>query len=139
MTRPLTIGQVARAAGVNVETVRYYQRVGLVTEPPKPASGFRIYSSETIDRINFIKRAQQLGFNLKEITELLDLGEGRYLGEGRCADVRTRAEEKRAHIDSQIADLQRLRETLDSLIRACSTEHGAAQCPIVETLSGSDA
>ena len=133
MTRPLTIGQVARAAGVNVETVRYYQRVGLVTEPPKPASGFRIYSSETIDRINFIKRAQQLGFNLKEISELLDLGEG------RCADVRTRAEEKRAHIDSQIADLRRLRETLDSLIRACSTEHGTAQCPIVETLSGSDA
>ncbi len=129
MSEPLTIGQVARAAGVNVETVRYYQRVGLITEPPKPPQGFRRYPRETVSRISFIKRAQQLGFSLKEITELLDLGEG------HCDDVRARAEEKRAHVVRQIADLERLRDTLDGLIRACESEHGTTACPIVETLS----
>ena len=103
----LTIGRLARAAGVNVETVRYYQRLGLVGEPAKPESGFRHYPADTLDRIVFIKRAQQLGFRLEEIRELLELGDG------HCADVRNRAEEKRGQIEAQIRDLRAMRATLD--------------------------
>lgn len=126
----LTIGHLARAAGVNVETVRYYQRVALIQEPPKPREGYRYYPAETVDRLKFIKRAQQLGFSLKEITELLELGDG------HCADVRVRAEEKRAHIDQQIKDLKNLRKTLDTLIKTCQTDNDTVHCPIVETLAG---
>ncbi len=126
----LTIGHVARAAGVNVETVRYYQRVALIQEPPKPLEGYRHYPPDTVDRLKFIKRAQQLGFRLTEIAELLELGDG------RCLDVRTRAEEKRTQIDQQIEDLMKLRETLDTLIKSCQSGTNPAHCPIVETLSG---
>lgn len=130
MGKSLTIGHLARAADVNVETVRYYQRVGLVNEPSKPLSGYRVYPPETVDRIKFIKRAQALGFSLKEITELLGLGEG------HCADVRVRAEEKRDHIDKQIKDLIKLRKTLDTLINTCQSSDDSIHCPIVETLAG---
>lgn len=131
MPPPLTIGRLARAAGVNVETVRYYQRVGLVTEPPKPVAGYRHYPPATVDRIRFIKRAQKLGFSLAEISELLELGDG------HCADVRSRAEHKRSVIDRQIADLTALRDTLDDLIHACREDEHTA-CPIVETLARPD-
>ena len=131
MSKPLTIGHFARAAGVNIETVRYYQRIGLINEPEKPASGYRIYPVEDIDRIRFIKRAQKLGFSLTEITELLDLGDG------HCDDVRKRAENKRKLIERQISDLKALRDTLDSLITACVSED-RVHCPIVETLSRQD-
>lgn len=125
----LTIGRLARAAGVNVETVRYYQRLGLVDEPAKPQSGFRHYSTDTLDRIVFIKRAQQLGFRLAEIRELLELGDG------HCADVRERAEEKRRQIEAQIRDLRAMGATLDKLIAACRAGREDAHCPIVETLA----
>ena len=125
----LTIGRLARAAGVNVETVRYYQRLGLVDEPAKPERGYRHYPADTLDRIVFIKRAQQLGFRLEEIRELLELGDG------HCADVRTRAEEKRRQIAAQIRDLQAMEATLDKLIAACRAGRGDAHCPIVETLA----
>jgi len=128
--KKMTIGHLARAAGVNVETVRYYQRVALIQEPPKPLEGYRHYPIETIDRLKFIRRAQQLGFSLKEITELLELGDG------NCVDVRTRAEEKRSQIDHQIRDLKNLRKTLDTLIQTCRTDTNPAHCPIVENLSG---
>jgi MerR family mercuric resistance operon transcriptional regulator len=129
MGAPLTIGRLARAAGVNVETVRYYQRIGLVEVPARPATGFRRYPLETVDRITFIKRAQQLGFNLGEVRELLELGDG------HCADVRTRAEEKRAKIAAQIDELEALRGSLDTLIDACLEGRNDARCPIVETLA----
>ena len=125
---PLTIGRLAREAGVNVETVRYYQRVGLIDEPPKPFSGFRTYPIATIDRIKFVKRAQGLGFTLAEISELLDLGEG------RCDDVRRRAESRRAQIRAQIRALRALDKTLNKLIGACRSKRRPT-CPIVETLS----
>lgn len=127
--KSLTIGFLAKSAEVNVETVRYYQRVCLITEPDKPAQGYRIYPYETLKRIKFIKRAQQLGFSLSEIAELLELGEG------SCADVRQRAEEKRAHIDQQIKDLQNLRNTLSELISACQSDSATNHCAIVETLT----
>jgi MerR family mercuric resistance operon transcriptional regulator len=128
----LTIGRLAQAASVNVETIRYYQRVGLVREPGKPAQGFRRYPEDTIDQIKFIKRAQQLGFSLKEISELL------ILGKGHCKDVRKRAEAKRDRIESQIKDLEALRSTLTTLIKACHSGKGKHACPIVETLSRED-
>lgn len=126
----LTIGRLAREAGVHVETVRYYQRIGLITEPSRPLAGFRCYAPETVARVHFIKRAQRLGFSLKDIADLLELGDG------RCPDVRERAEEKRAQIDVQIRDLQALRGTLDTLIRACRAGKDASRCPIVQTLAG---
>lgn len=126
----LTIGRLARAAGVNVETIRYYQRVGLIHEPSRPDHGYRIYPMEVIEQIRFIKRAQQLGFRLQEIAELLELGEG------RCDDVRSRAEHKRDQIDAQIRDLQALRSILDALIQQCQTGTQPQACPIVQTLAG---
>ncbi len=128
--RDLTIGQVARQAGVHVETVRYYQRLGLIEEPPRPWSGYRRYPVAVVDRIRFIKRAQELGFRLAEIGELLAMDQG------SCAEVRARAEAKRAQIAAQIRDLVRLRQTLDELIRRCRAEESAPGCPIVESLTG---
>lgn len=130
MSKALTIGQLAKAAAVNIETVRYYQRFGIIKEPAKPVSGYRIYPDHIIDRIRFIKRAQQLGFSLKEIAELLQLGDG------RCSDVKQRAEEKKAHIDEQINDLKNLRKTLDKLIKTCRRDGDKSHCPIIETLTG---
>ncbi|VAW90726.1 hypothetical protein MNBD_GAMMA21-1805 [hydrothermal vent metagenome] len=128
MNKPLTIGYLARAASVNIETVRYYQRIGLIEEPKKPSSGYRIYSTETVDRIKFIKSAQPLGFSLQEIAELLDLGDG------QCDDVRLHAEQKRSNIDQQIKELTKLRKTLDKLIKSCNADN--AQCPIIKSLAG---
>jgi len=133
MARALTIGRLARRAGVNVETVRYYQRIGLVREPVKPLEGFRTYAPETIDRITFIKRAQGLGFSLDEVRELLEIGDG------HCADVRARAEEKRERVVTRIDELEALKRTLDALIDACLAGRDDAHCPIVETLAQSAA
>ena len=124
----LTIGVLAKAADVNIETIRYYQRVKLISEPVKPAQGYRIYPQETLQRVQFIKRAQQLGFSLKEIDELLQLGKG------KCKDVRQLAETKHQQVSQQIKDLQKLKQTLSKLISSCETgteEH----CAIVKTLS----
>jgi len=129
MPPPLTIGRLARAAGVHVETIRYYQRRGLLPEPARPPGGVRRYPAALVDRIRFIKRAQQLGFSLKEIGELLELGDG------RCADVRARAEARLTQVEAQIRDLERLRATLAALVRACRTHRGARGCPIVASLA----
>lgn len=131
--KSLTIGFLAKAADVNIETIRYYQRIKLITEPNKPLSGFRRYPTETLKRIKFIKRAQQLGFKLKEVAELLMLGEGS--PKNQCADVRQRAELKRDTIDKQIMDLKNLRSTLNKLIKSCKSDKGSQHCAIVETLS----
>lgn len=127
--KSLTIGFLAKAADVNIETIRYYQRIGIISEPAKPAQGYRLYPLATLKRIRFIKRAQQLGFSLQEISELLDLGTG------QCADIRARAEEKREQINKQINDLKNLKETLNDLINACNQDADTSHCAIVETLS----
>lgn len=127
--KPLTIGFLAKAADVNIETIRYYQRIALINEPDKPVNGYRTYPTETLTRIKFIKRAQQLGFSLLEIEELLKLGEG------HCADVKQLAEEKRKQVDGQIKDLQKLRKTLSQLITRCKSGDDNSQCAIVETLT----
>jgi len=126
----LTIGRLAKLVEVNVETIRYYQRIGLIDEPATPLNGFRKYPLQTVQHITFIKRAQRLGFSLKEIAELMKIGDG------HCDDVRARAEKKRNKIEDQILDLQSLRNTLDQLICECKTGKDSTHCPIVETLLG---
>jgi len=128
MQSELTIGKLAKHIDVNVETIRYYQRIGLIDEPASPLNGFRKYPVKTAENIIFIKRAQRLGFSLKEIAELLKIGDG------HCDDVRTRAEQKRNKISEQIRDLESLRDTLDNLICECKSGKDGTHCAIVETL-----
>ncbi len=130
MDRDLTIGRLARAAGVNVETVRYYQRRGLIVEPERPVNGIRRYSAGSVNRIRFIKRAQELGFTLAEISNLLALEDGR-----GCRETRELAGRKLAMVESRLADLKRLRKTLRELVARCDTTRGKVSCPIISVLS----
>ena len=124
----LTIGHIARAAGVNIETVRYYQRRGLVSLPPKRARGFRYYTPETASRLRFIKRAQALGMSLKEVQRLIRID-----AKGACKETRALAVEKLALVESKLVELARLRDVLQELVAACDQPHGAS-CPIIERL-----
>lgn len=128
---PLTTGQLARNAGVNVETVRYYERRGLVPEPPRTEGGYRQYSRDAVARIRFIKRAQGLGFTLEEIGGLLEM---RADPAGNCQEVRQRARRRQAVIDSEISDLRRRRDAIDELVRACERGGSTSDCPILERL-----
>src|SRR5712671_5735664 len=130
MDRILTIGRLARAAGVNVESVRYYQRRGLVAEPERPLNSVRRYSEDSVKRIRFIKRAQDLGFTLAEIANLLALEDGR-----SCRETRELAGRKLAIVESRLTDLDRLRKTLRELIARCDTSRGKVSCPIISVLS----
>lgn len=129
MSKALTIGTLATKAEVNIETIRYYQRIGLIDEPIKPVQGYRIYPTESINRLLFIKRAKRLGFNLQEVAELLQLGDG------KCTDVRHRAEDKLITIEQQISDLQKLTSTLKALIHSCKSESSNTSCPMIDTLT----
>ena len=132
MNEELSIGRLAEAAGVNVETIRYYQRRGLVDEPSKPLGGHRRYAPSAASRVRFIKRAQHLGFTLEEITGLLRLEDGQ-----SCRETRLLAERKLALIETRIADLTRMRRMLKGLISECAAGHRPRSCPIIETLSAS--
>lgn len=127
----LTIGDLASRADVNVQTVRYYERRGLVPAPPRTDSGYRQYPPDSVARVQFIKRAQALGFSLREIAELLDL---RVHPRRSCAEVRRKAEAKRDEIDRKIRSLRELRTSLDGLIEACDSNTQTKECPIIETL-----
>ncbi len=128
----LTIGKLAAAADVNVETIRYYQRLKLIIEPAKPAQGYRHYPAEYVLRVRFIKRAQQLGFTLKEIQELLELGDG------HCQQVQQLAQVKLEKIRGRIADLNAMHDALDSLLVQCQTSGaGDARCALIETITTS--
>lgn len=124
----LTIGHIARAAGVNIETVRYYQRRGLVSLPPKRARGFRYYTPATASRVRFIKRAQALGLSLKEVQRLMKLD-----AKGACTENRSLAASKLALMEKKLLDLARLRDVLMNLVAACDQPHGTS-CPIIEQL-----
>jgi MerR family mercuric resistance operon transcriptional regulator len=126
--KTLTIGRLARAAGIGIETVRYYQRRGLIAVPQRPPGGIRRYDAEALARLRFIRRAQELGFSLREIRDLLALGEG------SCAETRTLAERRLADIEARLRDLGSMRRTLARLIQACRRGRQAG-CPIVLTLS----
>lgn len=129
--KQLTIGQVARQAGVGVETVRFYERRGLLEEPPRKASGYRQYGADVVDRISFIKRAKELGFTLNEINELLQL---RLDPEGNCDEVRRRAEQKIVDIESKLRQLRAMKRAISKLVRACAHDRQPDRCPILESL-----
>ena len=124
----VTIGHIARAAGANIETVRYYQRRGLVGLPPKRARGFRYYTPETASRVRFIKRAQALGMSLKEVQRLMKLD-----AKGACTENRSLAMAKLVLVEKKLQDLAKLRDVLRDLVAACDRPHGAS-CPIIEQL-----
>ncbi len=130
MSPNLTIGGVAKAAGVNVETIRYYQRLQILEEPAKPLGGVRRYADVAVTRVQFIKRAQELGFSLAEIQRLLRLGDPQ-----SCGEARALASEKLALVESRVADLQRLRGVLKELIGRCDQRRGKVTCPIIESLA----
>lgn len=123
----MTVGRLAKAAGVGLETVRYYQRRGLLQKPPRPIGGFRYYSAEALEQLKSVKRAQQAGFSLAEISILLRLDRVR----DRHAAQRL-AGRKVAEIDQQIDALQKLRHALSALTRACERGGGDIPCPILE-------
>ena len=127
----LTIGQVAKAANVHVETLRYYERRGLVPKPPRSPSQYRHYPEDTVPRVQFIKHAQELGFSLREIRELLSL---RATPKARCADVKRRAESKIGEIAAKISALQVMRRALARLVSQCDGRLPASACPILESL-----
>jgi MerR family mercuric resistance operon transcriptional regulator len=131
--RTLRTGEVADAAGVNVETLRYYERRGLLKEPKRRGSGYREYPLETVHIIRFIKRAQELGFTLDEIEELLRLRNDR---SRTCGEVRTAAITKIEDIDRKIRSLHAIRHALSALVTACTDEPSTRECPILETLDG---
>lgn len=129
--KSLTIGQLAKQAQVNIETIRYYERRGLVPEPPRRESGYRQYSPDTVGRIKFIKRAQELGFSLREITELLSL---RVAPGTTAGDIKGRAEAKVAAIKAKIHDLERMKKALMRLAASCRGRGPTSECPILDAL-----
>lgn len=127
----LTIGSVAQRAGVGVETVRFYEREGLIEQPARPKHGYRSYPERVVAELRFIRRAQQLGFSLREIEELMAL---RLDPEANTADVRARADAKIAEIGAKVADLQRMRDALQLLTEMCEGRRPIGECPILEAL-----
>ena len=124
----MTIGKLAKASDVHIETIRYYQRRGLLPEPPRPARSVRRYGTDTVARLGFIRRAQELGFTLEEVKALLRLGET-----PNCRDARSLAARKLSLVESRLAGLARMRTALRSLIVQCD-RGGARRCPIIESL-----
>lgn len=128
----MKIGEFARRAGVNIETVRYYERRGLMPEPERRDSGYRQYREADLERLRFIRRAQELGFTLSEIEELLEL---RTDPQTTAAEVKARAEEKIADVSARIADLERIRHALEHLAGQCKGGRGpTGDCPLLDAL-----
>ena len=127
----LTIGQLAKEAGVGVETIRFYEREGLLAKPRRSPSGYRQYPPEAVDRVKFLRRAQRLGFTLREAKELLALRDDPDAGR---RDVREKATEKLADIDARIAELQAMRAELGRLVDACDGGGPATGCPIITAI-----
>lgn len=129
----LKTGELAKRTGVNVETLRFYEREGLIPEPPRRLSGYREYPAESVQRIRFIKRAQELGFSLAEVKELLAL---RVRPGLTCREVRAKAERKVADVRRKIADLKAIERALQKLTASCTGDGPATDCPILEHLDG---
>jgi MerR family mercuric resistance operon transcriptional regulator len=125
----LTIGAFAHAAGVNVETVRFYQRRSLVTEPDKPHGSVRRYGAADVARVKFVKAAQRLGFSLDEVAGLLTLDDGAH-----CNEARELAERKLADVREKLVDLRRIEKVLAALVLDCCASHGTVSCPLISSL-----
>ena len=127
-TTGITVGQLARAAAGNVETVRYYQRIGLLPMPRRDFGSIRRYLANDLKRIRFIKRAQKLGFSLDEVALLLGLSDGRH-----CAETKALAETRLAVVEEKIADLAAIRQALKGLVAKCSKGSRGCGCPVIHT------
>ncbi len=127
----LKTGELAKQASVNVETLRFYEREGLLLEPPRRASGYREYPPDTVQRIRFIQRAKELGFTLREIKGLLEL---RVDPETTCAEVKEHAAEKIADVKQKISDLKRIERALNKLMNTCRGSGPIDDCPILKHL-----
>jgi len=131
----LTTAEVAKQGAVNLETIRYYERRGLLPKPPRTPAGYRTFGSDAVRRLRFIKHAQDLGFSLKEIKQLLAL---RVDARTSCADVRKRAEAKLAAIDQKLRALRTMKRALLRLTAACVGRGPVSACPILESLDAED-
>ena len=129
--KTMTIGQLAERAGISVETVRFYERKGLIADPPRSRSGYRQYASENLDRVRFIRRAKEVGFTLKEIEELLGL---RTETRSQCRSGEEAATRAMERIDRQVQGLLSMRTALASLVDACRSKTALGECPIIEAL-----
>src|SRR5437762_13302989 len=131
----LTRGELAQQGRVNSETIRYHERRGLLPKPPRTPTGYRTFGTDAVRRLRFIKHAQELGFSLKEIKELLAL---RVDARTSCADVRKRAEAKLADIDQKLRALRAMKRALVRLTTACVGRGPVSACPILESLEAED-
>ena len=127
----MRIGEVASQAGVNVETLRYYERRGLLREPERRRSGYRAYPEDAVRVVRFIKRAQELGFSLADVEELLRLASG---GPETCAEVRALASRKIEDLDRRLATLRAMRSSLVTLVRTCARRGPKRECPLLEAI-----
>ena len=126
-----SIGQVAKQSGVSVETIRYYEKEGLIEEPERKESGYRQYKGEAIARLSFIQQAKELGFSLKEIGELLSIKSD---ANTVCSDVKQLAQDKLDDVECKIKILQRMRKSLKKLVDACPGQAPISDCPILDSL-----
>ncbi|WP_394752896.1 MerR family transcriptional regulator [Crenothrix sp.] len=127
--KPATINIIAKKAGIGLETIRYYQRIGLIEKPEKPLSGYRVYGEDTVARLLFIQRAKELGFSLTEISNLLALDDG------SCLETKELAIHKLDIIKSKLQDLQAIASTLEKLIQSCESNSVPHGCPIITAIS----
>ena len=127
----LTIGALAKAAGVNVETIRFYQRKRLLPEPERPLGGIRRYGSADVARVKFVKSAQRLGFSLQEVGHLLRLEDGAH-----CSEAAELAALRLADVRARLADLARIEGALSRLVSKCNARHGKVSCPLIAALHG---
>lgn len=131
MATEYTVGRLAKAIGINIQTVRYYERLDLLAPAARKPSGYRLYGPEQLARLRFIKNAQTLGFTLREIAELLRL---RVSATARCGDVQRRAQAKLKQVETKMRDLRALARALRSLIQACRAGEPTDRCPILQSL-----
>lgn len=131
----ITIGALAKEAQVNLQTIRYYEREGLIAEPPRTASGYRMFSPDLVCRVRFVKHAQELGFSLAEIKELLAL---RVHAKTSCADIRQRTQTKIADVQNKIRALQAIKKALARLTATCNGSGPVSECPILEHFDGKE-
>lgn len=125
----LAIGRCARVAGVNVETIRYYQRMGLMKEPERPLGGIRRYGDADVARVKFIKSAQRLGFNLRQVAQLLQLEDGTH-----CDEAAELATSQLADVRARLADLAQMEAALSALVERCHSHRGSISCPLIASL-----
>lgn len=130
-----SIGQVAKQTGVSVETIRYYEKEGLMEVPERKNNGYRLFKEQTIDRLSFIQQAKELGFSLREIGELLSIKADANMV---CSDVKQLAQEKLINIESKIKMLRRMKKSLDKLINICPGQAPLNDCPILDALQKKD-